>query len=459
MFEYKFTDVGEGLHEGVVAQIYVKVGDTIKEGDPMFSVETDKVTTDLPAPQGGVVTSILASVGQTVHVGEVMLILNDDGSAPAAAPAASHAAPAPAAPAFGFPSAAPAPAAAPAFSFPSAPAAAPAPAADSGESGGGGASVVGEVKVSNTLFGLFGDQGGSSSSTPAFSTPTPAPATPSFAATPLAQAVASDLNVNLANVTPANGAKVFSSDVFASAGSSAPASANANETYQEITSVRKAIAKAMTTANDEIPTTVLTFNFDVTKLVAYRKQVKDAVLANHQVKLSFLPFLLKAITKTIASYPIFNSQYDKTNNRLVLKKNVNLGIAVDTADGLMVPNIKAAQDKSIIEIAKEVTTLAEKARSKKLGLADLSEGTISVTNFGSIGALFGTPIIKFPEVAIIATGTVEERLSRTPDNQILVKQIMPITIAADHRWIDGADIGRFAKTLREIIENLDGLLI
>ncbi|QZX48916.1 dihydrolipoamide acetyltransferase family protein [Mycoplasma sp. E35C] len=452
MFEYKFTDVGEGLHEGVVAQIYVKVGDTIKEGDSMFSVETDKVTTDLPAPQGGTVTSIVVSVGQTVHVGETMLILNGDASGAAPAPAAATPAPAPAAaPSF--------PAPTPSFPAPAPAAAEPAPAAPAA-----GASVVGEVKVSDKLFGLFGDQAGAGSA-PATPAPAAMPsAMPSpFAATPLASAVANDLNVNLNNVTPANGAKVFSSDVFAAANqapAAAPAaSSNANETYKEITSVRKAIAKAMTTANDEVPTTVLTFNFDVTKLVAYRKQVKDSVMANYNVKLSFLPFLLKAITKAVVIHPMFNSQYDKNNNRLVLKKNINLGIAVDTADGLMVPNIKAAQDKSVIEIAKEVASLAEKARSKKLGMAELSEGTISVTNFGSIGALFGTPIIKFPEVAIIATGTVEERLSRTEDNQIAVKQIMPITVAADHRWIDGADIGRFAKTLKEIVENLDGLLI
>lgn len=438
MFEYKFTDVGEGLHEGVVAQIYVKVGDTIKEGDPMFSVETDKVTTDLPAPEGGKVTAILASVGQTVHVGEVMLVLNGDGSS------APTAAPAPATPAFVAP----------------APAVTPAPAPAEAAPSGGGASVVGEVKVSNTLFGLFGDQR-------AASTPTPAPATafaptPVPVATPLAQAVASDLNVNLHNVTPANGAKVFSSDVFASAQQSSPAAsvaANDNETYKEITSIRKAIAKAMITAHEEIPATVLTFNFDVTKLVSYRKQVKDAVLASYNVKLSFLPFLLKAITKAVVAHPVFNSHYDKASNRLVLKKKINLGIAVDTADGLMVPNIKSAQDKSVIELAREVNNLAEKARSKKIGLADLADGTISVTNFGSIGALFGTPIIKFPEVAIIATGTIEEKLARTPENQIVIKQIMPITIAADHRWIDGADIGRFAKTLKEIVENLDGLLI
>ncbi|OBU78883.1 branched-chain alpha-keto acid dehydrogenase subunit E2 [Mycoplasmoides gallisepticum] len=436
MFEYKFTDVGEGLHEGVVAQIYVKVGDTIKEGDPMFSVETDKVTTDLPAPEGGKVTAILASVGQTVHVGEVMLVLNGDGSsAPAAAPAT------------------------PAFVAPT-PVVTPAPAPTEAAPSGGGASVVGEVKVSNTLFGLFGDQRAASTLTPAPATafaPTPVPV-----ATPLAQAVASDLNVNLHNVTPANGAKVFSSDVFASAQQSslaASVAANDNETYKEITSIRKAIAKAMTTAHEEIPATVLTFNFDVTKLVSYRKQVKDAVLASYNVKLSFLPFLLKAITKAVVAHPVFNSRYDKASNRLVLKKKINLGIAVDTADGLMVPNIKSAQDKSVIELAREVNNLAEKARSKKIGLADLADGTISVTNFGSIGALFGTPIIKFPEVAIIATGTIEEKLARTPENQIVIKQIMPITIAADHRWIDGADIGRFAKTLKEIVENLDGLLI
>ncbi|WP_052663372.1 2-oxo acid dehydrogenase subunit E2 [[Mycoplasma] testudinis] len=234
---------------------------------------------------------------------------------------------------------------------------------------------------------------------------------------------------------------------------------NPGDTLLEVSTIRGAIAKQMNVAKAEIPFTTLTFYMDVTNLVNYRKQVKDEIMNRHNLKLSFLPFLVKAVIYGIEKYPIFNASYEKEANKIHLKKEINFGIAVDTENGLMVPNIKNAGALSIVEIGHKIGELAKKARDKKLGLTDIRGGTISLTNFGSIGAAFGVPIINFPEVCIVAPGNIEEHVSKNAEGKYIVKQFMPITIAADHRWIDGADIGRFAKVLAEHLTTLDGLKV
>ncbi len=225
----------------------------------------------------------------------------------------------------------------------------------------------------------------------------------------------------------------------------------------ELSTIRRAIAKAMTTSKTEVVTTSLTFFVDVTGLVAYRNQIKDRVLQEHGLKLSYLPFIVKAVIYALREYPIFNASYDKANDKIVLKGAINFGIAVDTESGLMVPNVKDADRLSIVELGAKITELAGKARDRKLSLDEIRNGTISLTNFGSIGAAWGFPIINYPEVAIVAPGNIEERLTRNKDNQIEVKSLMPFTIAADHRWIDGADIGRFMKKIAHHLQTLEGL--
>ncbi|WP_052663864.1 dihydrolipoamide acetyltransferase family protein [Mycoplasmoides alvi] len=253
--------------------------------------------------------------------------------------------------------------------------------------------------------------------------------------------------------------KIMSKDIINSMNSN---NQNKNENQDqmlEISTIRNAIAKAMVTAKNEIPATVLTFFVDVTALVNYRNQVKNKVQEMYGLKLSYLPFIIKAVIYAVQKYPIFNSSYIKETNKLHLKNSINFGIAVDTENGLMVPNIKDANQLSIIQLGQKVIELATKARNKQLSLSEIKGGTISLTNFGSIGAAWGTPIINYPEVAIVAPGNIEERLLRNDKNQIVVKQFMPFTIAADHRWIDGADIGRFMKVIAHHIETLEGLEI
>ncbi|WP_159244641.1 dihydrolipoamide acetyltransferase family protein [Mycoplasmoides pneumoniae] len=393
--EFKFTDVGEGLHEGKVTEILKKVGDTIKVDEALFVVETDKVTTELPSPYAGVITAITTNVGDVVHIGQVMAVIDDD--AGAAAPAAPQ------------PVSAPAPAPTPTF------APTPAPVTTEPVVEEAGASVVGEIKVSNSVFPIFGVQ-------PSAPQPTPAPVVqPTSAPTP----------------TPAP----------------ASAAAPSGEETIAITTMRKAIAEAMVKSHENIPATILTFYVNATKLKQYRESVNGLALSKYNMKISFFAFFVKAIVNALKKFPVFNGRYDKERNLIVLNKDVNVGIAVDTPDGLIVPNIKQAQTKSVVDIAKDIVDLANRARSKQIKLPDLSKGTISVTNFGSLGAAFGTPIIKHPEMCIVATGNMEERVVRA-EGGVAVHTILPLTIAADHRWVDGADVGRFGKEIAKQIEEL-----
>lgn len=279
---------------------------------------------------------------------------------------------------------------------------------------------------------------------------------------PLALKIAKEHNINFEKIngTGVKG-KIMSKDIINNLNSMNDSTANSSleDKMIEITTIRNAIAKAMVVAKNEIPATILTFFVDVTALVNYRKQVKDQVQSIFGLKLSYLPFIIKAVIYAIKQYPIFNSSYLKELNKIQIKSAINFGVAVDTENGLMVPNIKNADQLSIVELGHKVIELAQKARNKQLSLSEIKNGTISLTNFGSIGAAWGTPIINYPEVAIVAPGNIEERLVRNETNQIVVKQVMPFTIAADHRWIDGADIGRFMKVIKHHLETLEGLEI
>jgi pyruvate dehydrogenase E2 component (dihydrolipoamide acetyltransferase) len=165
-----------------------------------------------------------------------------------------------------------------------------------------------------------------------------------------------------------------------------------------------------------------------------------------------MPLIIKALTATIQEYPVFNTSYDSETKELIYKDYVNVGVAVDTPDGLIVPNIKDADKLSIFDLARELHTMKEKASEKKIQLSDLNDGTISVTNYGIFDSTFGAPVIKFPEVAIIGIG----RISKKPvvvDGEIVVRDVLPLSLSIDHRVIDGGDAGRFLRTFKEYLTN------
>jgi pyruvate dehydrogenase E2 component (dihydrolipoamide acetyltransferase) len=219
----------------------------------------------------------------------------------------------------------------------------------------------------------------------------------------------------------------------------------------KISKLRQAIVKSMNTANLVIPSTTLMDEIDVTKLVEFRKSQK-AKLEEKGIKLTYLPFIVKAVTMAIKDYPIFNASFDHDTEEIVYKDFINIGLAVDTPDGLIVPNVKQADQKSIVTLAKEIETLGAATRARTVKLEDLQQGTFSITNYGTTGIKLGTPVIKHPELAILGVGSIY-RKPVVEGDQIVIRDVLPLSLTIDHRVIDGADGGRFLLKVKELLSD------
>ncbi len=438
MYDFKFTDIGEGLHEGQILKWFFKVGDKVKDGDVLCVVETDKVNAEIPSPVTGIITKLGAAVGQTIHVGETLVQIDESGKA--AAPVAT------------------------------------APKADGKKEVAKpevkkeaaeekGAAVVGEVVVSNDVI-ASSNEGFERSEKVTVSTG-------KVLATPVARKMAADLKVVLSSLkgTGEHG-RIMKADIQAAAKSgqgNTVAGANTQTStfaFQasampvlpkdgvkrvKISKLRQAIVKAMNTANQVIPSTTLMDEIDVTKLVEFRKSQK-AKLEEKGIKLTYLPFIVKAVTMAIKDYPIFNASFDHDTEEVVYKDFINIGVAVDTPDGLIVPNVKNADQKSIVTLAKEIETLGAATRARTVKLEELQNGTFSITNYGTTGIKLGTPVIKHPELAILGVGSIY-RKPVVEGDQIVIRDVLPLSLSIDHRVIDGADGGRFLLKLKELLSD------
>ena len=438
MYDFKFTDIGEGLHEGQILKWFFKVGDKVKDGDVLCVVETDKVNAEIPSPVTGIITKLGAAVGQTIHVGETLVQIDESGKA-----------------------------AAPVATAPKADgkkeAAKPEVKKEAAEEKG--AAVVGEVVVSNDVI-ASSNEGFERSEKVTVSTG-------KVLATPVARKMAADLKVVLSNLkgTGEHG-RIMKADIQAAAKSgqgTTVASANTQTStfaFQasampalpkdgvkrvKISKLRQAIVKAMNTANQVIPSTTLMDEIDVTKLVEFRKSQK-AKLEEKGIKLTYLPFIVKAVTMAIKDYPIFNASFDHDTEEVVYKDFINIGVAVDTPDGLIVPNVKNADQKSIVTLAKEIETLGAATRARTVKLEELQNGTFSITNYGTTGIKLGTPVIKHPELAILGVGSIY-RKPVVEGDQIVIRDVLPLSLSIDHRVIDGADGGRFLLKLKELLSD------
>lgn len=453
MYSFKFADIGEGIHEGKVGEILVKEGDPVVDGKDVIVVETDKVTTPIASPVNGVISKVLVNVGDTIHVGQELFLIQTEGDSETSIQETK---------------------------VEETQEIKEEPKKE--EASADAASVVGEVKVSNDLLPSFGSQVVEENSENVNSVKNI-----DILASPVARAIAIENNIDLSTV---NGTgplgRILKEDVLACCDSSKPKIKVENkeavaekvvqkeeqtttksscstgtcgvDTPIETTSIRKAIAKAMKDSWGHVAYTNLAVEIDVTDLWDQRNKFKDLVLKEEGVKLTLLPFIVKAISKALEKFPSFNSIIDEVNGQIIQKGNINIGIAIDTKDGLIVPNVKDANLKSILDIAKEITSLAEKARNKKIQMSDLSNGTFSISNYGSLGVSFGVPVIKYPEVAIAGIGTLETKVKKE-GLHFVERKVMYLTVAADHRWIDGGDIGRFAGKVKQYLENFTLLFI
>jgi len=439
MVDFKFADIGEGIHEGVILKWEYEVGDTIEEGETLVVIETDKVNAEIPAPTSGVIKSRGPEVGETVHVGETLAKIAEEGDEDAEEDSNEE----------------PKKEAKEDTKEEEKQDKKAAVSEDEEETAG----VVGEISVSNDVIAAYEEEVEEKQENKR------------VLATPVARKLAKDLGVDIKTIqgSGANG-RVMKEDIrkaaeqkeepskeqskgstFETVNASLPKFDESRVRREKVSKLRETIAKNMSLSKTVIPHTTVMDEVDVTKLVDFRTEQK-ALAEEKGVHLTYMPLIIKALTATIQEYPVFNTSYDSENKELIYKDYINVGVAVDTPDGLIVPNIKDADKLSIFDLAKELHTMKEKASEKKIQLSDLNDGTISVTNYGIFDSTFGAPVIKFPEVAIIGIG----RISKKPvvvDGEIVVRDILPLSLSIDHRVIDGGDAGRFLRTFKEYLTN------
>jgi pyruvate dehydrogenase E2 component (dihydrolipoamide acetyltransferase) len=443
-FEFKLPDIGEGVTEGEIVSWLVEEGASVTENQDMVEVMTDKATVTIGAPRNGTVQERRFKVGDTVPVGEVLVVLDLGAEAAPAAKAAP----------------APAPAAAPA------PAPSPAPATAPAASSGPVASAVGDIRES-----LPGTE------------QRPAPAPAQFSDKPLAapatRKLARELGVDLRTVPPSGSAgRVTREDVeraasgggngrshaapAAAAPAAAPAPAPRPQTRQDdervpIRGLRKRIYENMARSKH----TAAHFNYieecNVGALIALKDRVKPHG-ERAGVKLTFLPFIIKAVVAALKKHPRLNSVVDDGAQELVLRKGYDIGMAAATDAGLMVPVIREADRLSIVEIAREIERLGALARTGKIQKEDLGGSSFTVSSLGKLGGLMAPPIINYPEVGIMGVHAIK-RKPVVQGDQIVIGDVMLLSFSFDHRIIDG-DVGAgFAQEIVSFLEDPDRLLV
>ncbi len=443
--EITLPALGESVTEGTVSTWLKKVGDTIAVDEPLVEISTDKVDTEIPSPVAGTILEIRVEEDETVEVGAVLAIVGDANAAPAPAPAtqAPAPAPAPAAPEPAPAPAAPEPAPAPATQAPApAPAATAAPAA------------------------------------PAPTVPAPTPAVAPRAAggdaaeaayvTPLVRKLAAQHNVDLATLQGTGvGGRIRKQDVLDAAAAPAAAPTAAASTAREVSPlrgttekmsrIRQTIARRMRDSKDVAAQLTATVEVDLTLISRLRNKVKDDFKARNGASLTYLAFIAKATIEALQQYPIVNATVNMDDKTITYPANENLGLAVDTPKGLMVPVLKNAGGLSVSDLAKAIADLGSRTRTAKISPDELSGGTFTITNYGSIGTLSDTPIINQPESAILGTGAMVKRPVVLTDRHlgeiIAIRDMMYLNLSYDHRIIDGADAGRFLVAIKDRLED------
>jgi len=405
-FEFKLPELGENIEGGDVVGVLVAVGDAVTEGQSILEIEAGKASMEIPSPAAGTISAVHVAQGDSIVIGQLTFTIEE--SAGAAAPAKkAKAKPAPE----------PAPAEAPAPVAKEAPKAAPAPAVPA----------------------------------PA---PVPVAAPAAVSAAPNVRRLARELGVDIHNVdaTSANGrismedVKSFAKSTLASGGGSRPSVQGAVR-VEKMSGIRKATMNHMTHCWTTIPHVTQQDWADITHLDVLRKQfAKKAEV--HGAKLTVTAILVKVVASALKVFPNFNCSIDPEKMEILYKDFYNIGIAVDTGKGLMVPVIRDADQKNMIELAKDLGAIAGKAREGQIGLSDLQGGTFTITNLGGIGGTFFTPIVNSPEVAILGVGRAVKEVDANGE----VRLRMPLSLSYDHRIIDGADGARFLRWIVEALE-------
>jgi len=435
--EFRLPDLGEGIAEGEVVRWLVQEGDMVQEDQPLVEVQTDKATVEIPSPVSGRVLQRMAREGDIVPVGAVLITLEAQGASQDADGAGGTTA-----------------------------AAQSTVTAEVGPSG----------MVSSGLapYGASADAGGAAGRRRVL-------------AAPAVRKLARELGIDLTQVIGSGpGGRVMKADVeraaagtaalphgpaaspsepgFAAAGTvgSVAESEAAEETSRgrppedaverlPLRGIRRAMAKRMAVSVHTAAHCTAMSEVDVTELVALRRQMA-AQAAEKGVKLTYLPFLIKAVISGLKKYPVLNAALDDEREEVVIKRMYHIGIAVDTPDGLVVPVIHDADRLSLLQLAEAVQRLAERARAGRLRPEDVQGGTFTISNIGALGGTFATPIINHPEVAILGVNRIQAK-PVVRDEQIVIRQILGLSLSFDHRVIDGATAARFAAHVARYLES------
>jgi pyruvate dehydrogenase E2 component (dihydrolipoamide acetyltransferase) len=426
--ELKLPELGEGVHEGELIKWNVKPGDQVKEDQVLAEIMTDKATVELPSHIAGKVTEILAKEGETVHVGQVLMRFEGVAGGKAAAPAAS--APAPSAPKS-----------APAASAP-APMAAKAPSSSSVNTGSSAPMLtVGGAVTAAPAARQFARESG-------------VDITQVRGSGPDGRVMKDDIEKFVSGGAGATkaGSPTFTSGYATRAANRAPTEL---ETRIPFRGLRKKISEKMHQSKMNAAHFTYVEECDATNLVELRAKAKE-IGAAHGVKVTYLPFIMKAMVAALKKYPILNSELDEANGVIIQKNYYNIALSVQTDDGLMAPVVKDVANKTILELAADIEGLALRARTKKLTNEDNHGGTITLTNAGTIGGLFATPVINYPEVAILGFNKIDRKAVVKKINgkeEIVIRDWTLFSLSLDHRIVDGAIGAEFTKLFISYIEN------
>ncbi len=417
--EFKFPDIGEGIEEGEIVRWHIKEGDKVEEHQVVGEVETDKAVAEIPSPYSGTVLKINFKEGETVKVGQVLFVIGEKGETVSETKPEVRAPVFKAAGAVGYLEEAP---------------------------------EEEDVKPKHVVAKLVTVES-------------------VVLATPIVRNLAKQLGVDITKVvgTGPEG-RITENDVKRATETKtlpeekAPAMKITKKydmwgyvDHVPLKGIRKAIARHMVESVKHIPHVTTMDEADVTELAKLREREK--IKAQEKgIKLTYLPFVMKACIAALKEFPLLNATLDEENEDIIVRKYYSIGFAVDVdGEGLVVPVIKYAENKSILDIAKELQELAEKSRMKKLDLNDMRGGSFSITNYGSIGGIFATPIINYPESAILGMGRIYEK-PLIVEGKIEVRKVLPLSLVFDHRVADGAYAARFLNALILNLKNPEKLL-
>lgn len=480
--EVVMPQMGESIAEGTITKWLKHVGDHVDRDEPLFEISTDKVDAEIPSPAAGTLTEIKHQEGETVEVNTVVAVLDGDGAKPAAqgpsgAEQPSATAETAAAKEQETPAPPPAPAA-PAPPPPPAPVEAPKPAAVASEStapkAGTGKLEVKPLVRRDAPTTPRGDDGAAT-----------AEELRRTKSSPLVRKIAEEHGIDIRQLegTGMSG-RVTKNDIlsFIESGAPAPAGTTAQpaaatsrapspgapgtqqptvlkpgdgDRVEQMSVMRKKIAEHMMISRRTSAHVTTVYEIDMTKVARLRDENRKVFAERTGTKLTFMPFIFKAVTDAVRKFPIFNAQV--SGDQIIYKRDINLGMAVALDAGLIVPVIKRADDLSISGLARAANDLADRARSKQLKPDEVAGGTFTITNPGVFGGLFGTPIINQPQLAILGVGKIEKRpkVLTTPDGEdyIAIRYLAYFALSFDHRVIDGADAERFLAYIKEHLES------